>query len=107
LKNNSRDQLFTSFTSKTDRFNHLKLSFVAAKPPSPRIAKEFLMAAEPAVNISNDSLFPREERSVEFPALLSVPAASWPAFRYFELTLTSDHAEIYPSLTMGRVKIGA
>ena len=38
---------------------------------------------------------PREERSVGFPALLSVPAASWPAFRYFELTLTSDHAAIY------------
>jgi hypothetical protein len=27
---------------------------------------------------------------------MSVPAASWPAFRYFELTLTSDHAAIYP-----------
>jgi hypothetical protein len=47
------------------------------------------------VNISHDLLFPREERSVGFPALLSIPAASWPAFRNFEITLTSDHAAIY------------
>jgi len=47
------------------------------------------------VSIFHDSLFTREEMSVGFPVLLSVPAACEFAFSYFEGNLTSDHAAIY------------
>jgi uncharacterized protein YbjT (DUF2867 family) len=36
-----------------------------------------------------DSLFDCEDRSGRFPALLALPAASWLAIHYFELSLTS------------------
>jgi len=36
-----------------------------------------------------------KERSGRFPEFFCFPGSSEPAFRYFELNLTSDHAAIY------------
>jgi hypothetical protein len=56
---------FITEFSVVDRIiNHLKLTFVASKPPPPRIAyQEVLMAAEARPNIFHDLLFERKERS--------------------------------------------
>ena len=44
--------------------DHLKLTFVADKPPPPQIAyQEHLMTAEPRLSIFSDSFFAREEKS--------------------------------------------
>ena len=43
--------------------NHLKLTFVADKPPPPQVAyQEHLMAARQAVNISRDFFLPQQEK---------------------------------------------
>jgi hypothetical protein len=54
----------TNFGAGDRIIDHLKLTFVADRPPPPR------------PNIFPKLLSPRAERSAGFPALLSVPAAS-------------------------------
>jgi len=85
--------------------DHLKLTFVADRPPPPHLAyQEVLMAAEAGSDIFHDSLFDRKEQSARFPALFwlvyDVPAP----FRPFHLNLTSEGTPVYHSLRRGEAK---
>jgi hypothetical protein len=58
-----------------------------------------------AASIFHDLLLDQAGRSIGFPEPLSVPSASWLAFRYFELNLTPDDAPTYHSLRPGEVNL--